>query len=115
MRILLLLLLAPCAFGQTPAKVHAVGACNTETIQSVISLFAQQEAAPKFELFVFCQAADWKEFLVHFKINPSANAFTDWTHGKIYLGANLDSPVDLRRTIRHELAHLRCACLLGEH
>jgi hypothetical protein len=107
--------LACSAHAQEPSKVHAVGACNPKTIQSTIHLFALQDTAPNFELFLFCQAGDWKEFLIHFKMQTNVIAFTDWTHGRIYLGPkNLESPVELRETIKHKLEHLRCACLLGE-
>lgn len=111
-----LLLLGSGANGHAlPTKVHAVGACNQQMIQATIHLFAIQDQAPAFELFVFCQAADWREFLVHFKMRTDLNGFTDWTHGRIYLGPNnLNDSIALRRTVSHELDHLRCACLLGE-
>lgn len=111
-----LLLLAYPLNAQVPTKVHAVGACNPQTIAATIHLFALQDPTPTFELYLFCQAADWKEFLIHFKMRVDTNAFTDWTHGRIYLGPrNLDDPIALRQTIKHELDHLRCACLLGEN
>jgi hypothetical protein len=111
-----LLALSPLAKGQAaPSHVHAVGTCNPEMIQSVIHLFLIQPTAPTFQLYVFCQAQDWRDFLNRSGKPFNAIALTDWTHGKIYLGPkNLDEPTLLRQTIRHELDHLRCACLLGE-
>jgi hypothetical protein len=81
--LLVFLLCVPAHAQALPTKVKAVGACNPKMIESVIHLFALQEKAPKFELYLFCQESDWQHFLGHINYKPQTIAFTDWTHGRI--------------------------------
>lgn len=112
---LLILFASISAIGQAlPKSTHVVGGCN-EDAAKVLTLFQEAAAAPRFDLYVICDPAQWHTLAIRNDFKETSFSFTVLHKGMIWFGPKaISTPTQIRESVRHELEHLRCDCDLGE-
>jgi hypothetical protein len=78
-------------------------------------MFKDFDGAFSFDLYVVCRQVEWEDYMRRCSLSPATIAMSDWKRGIIWLGPKaLEDAIKMREAIKHELAHLRCRCSLGE-
>ena len=98
-------------FGQAiPKHTYVVGGCFAE-VERAIVIFKDSPQAPQFDLYIICDAVRWHTLALKNGFRESAASFTVLNRGMIWLGPKaISDSFEMRQTIHHELAHLRCNC-----